>query len=212
PGSWALNKTAQRAGLRVSEMKQEISVEAAIVIANCRKNWPEMPERNADGTNTAHSVSAIEISAPPTSFIVTWAASTGLMPRSRLRSTFSTTTMASSTTMPSQHEAEQRQIVEGDAEHIEEGEGAEQRDRDRDHGDDRGAPALQEQEHDANHQEDRDKDGLDHLVDGLADKDGGIIDHLVVEAGRKRLAQRLHGVEHLMFDGERVGAGLSEDQ
>ena len=32
--------------------------------------------------------------------MVTWAASTGVTPRSRLRSTFSTTTMASSTTMP----------------------------------------------------------------------------------------------------------------
>src|SRR5258705_13887954 len=75
-------------------------VDAEIVTANWRKNWPEIPDRNADGTNTAQSVSAIEISAPPTSSIVTCAALAGVIPRSRLRSTFSTTTIASSTTMP----------------------------------------------------------------------------------------------------------------
>ena len=75
-------------------------MEAAIVTANWRKNWPEMPEMNADGMNTAHSVNAIAISAPPTSSIVLCAASRGDMPERRFRSTFSTTTIASSTTMP----------------------------------------------------------------------------------------------------------------
>ncbi len=40
------------------------------------------------------------ISAPPTSSTVAWAASRGFIPSASLRSTFSTTTMASSTTMP----------------------------------------------------------------------------------------------------------------
>ena len=71
-----------------------------MVTANWRKNSPEMPDRNAEGTNTAHNVSAMAISAPPTSSMVRCAASLGLMPSRRLRSTFSTTTMASSTTMP----------------------------------------------------------------------------------------------------------------
>src|SRR5260370_41481294 len=69
-GSCSLNNTAQRAGLSVSETKHEMTVDAAIVTANCRKNSPEIPERKADGTKTAHNVSAIEISAPPTSSIV----------------------------------------------------------------------------------------------------------------------------------------------
>ena len=98
--SCALKSTAQRAGLRVSETKQEMMVEAEIVTANWRKNSPEMPEMKADGTNTAQSVSAIEISAPPTSSIVRCAASAGNMPARTLRSTFSTTTIASSTTIP----------------------------------------------------------------------------------------------------------------
>ena len=54
----------------------------------------------AAGTNTAHSTSAIAISAPPTSSMLLIAASRGCRPAAILRSTFSTTTMASSTTMP----------------------------------------------------------------------------------------------------------------
>jgi hypothetical protein len=98
--SCALNSTAQSAGLSVNETKHEITVDAAIVTANWRKNSPEIPERKAEGTKTAHRVSAIEMSAPPTSSIVRWAASAGDIPDRRLRSTFSTKTIASSTTIP----------------------------------------------------------------------------------------------------------------
>src|SRR5580700_3687021 len=69
-GSWSLKSTAHRAGLRVNETKQEMTVDAAIVTANCRKKSPDIPERKAEGTKTAHNVSAIEINAPPTSSIV----------------------------------------------------------------------------------------------------------------------------------------------
>ena len=98
--SCGLNSSAHSAGLRVSETKQEMTVDAEIVTANWRKNCPEMPLMNADGMNTAHSVSAIASSAPPTSSMVRCAASRGDSPSRRLRSTFSTTTIASSTTMP----------------------------------------------------------------------------------------------------------------
>ncbi len=60
-----------------------------------------MPPRNATGTNTAHSTSTIATTAPDTSSIASSAASNGRMSFSRIRrSTFSSTTMASSTTMP----------------------------------------------------------------------------------------------------------------
>ena len=55
---------------------------------------------NAVGTNTAQSTSAVAMIGPVTSLIARLAASTGDKPRAMLRSTFSTTTMASSTTMP----------------------------------------------------------------------------------------------------------------
>src|SRR6266481_3195785 len=59
-----------------------------------------MPLTNAVGTNTAHSTRATAITGPLTSVIAFFVASTGARPSSMLRSTFSTTTMASSTTMP----------------------------------------------------------------------------------------------------------------
>ena len=59
-----------------------------------------MPVMKADGTNTAVSTSAIAISAAPTSSMLRIAASRGARPAAMLRSTFSTTTIASSTTMP----------------------------------------------------------------------------------------------------------------
>ena len=81
-------------------MNAEITVATAIVKANCRKNSPEMPPRNAVGIKTALKTNAIDTSAGPTSVIVTRDASRALKPAFRLRSMFSTTTIASSTTMP----------------------------------------------------------------------------------------------------------------
>src|ERR671933_450791 len=54
----------------------------------------------ATGTNTAHNTSAMAMIGPLTSSIARWLASSGVSPASMCRSTFSTTTMASSTTMP----------------------------------------------------------------------------------------------------------------
>jgi hypothetical protein len=58
------------------------------------------PPRKAIGTNTAHSTSEIAMIGPDTSRMARCAAAPGLSPAAILRSTFSTTTMASSTTMP----------------------------------------------------------------------------------------------------------------
>ena len=55
---------------------------------------------NAVGTNTADRPKAIAITAPVTSSIALRAASRGGSPSAMWRSTFSTTTIASSTTMP----------------------------------------------------------------------------------------------------------------
>ena len=52
------------------------------------------------GTNTAHRTSAMATIGPLTSSIAFRVASLGVSPSAMLRSTFSTTTMASSTTMP----------------------------------------------------------------------------------------------------------------
>ena len=54
----------------------------------------------ASGTNTATSTAAMAIIGLVTSFIARYVASRAESPAAMLRSTFSTTTMASSTTMP----------------------------------------------------------------------------------------------------------------
>ena len=59
------------------------------------------PPRNATGTKTAESTSTIAMSGPVTCSIARMVASRGGRPScSMMRSTFSTTTIASSTTMP----------------------------------------------------------------------------------------------------------------
>src|SRR6516225_6574846 len=48
---WCRRKSkAERAGLKVSELNAEITVDTAMVRANCRKNWPVIPVMNAQGT------------------------------------------------------------------------------------------------------------------------------------------------------------------
>ena len=60
-----------------------------------------MPPRNATGMNTAHSTRTIASTAPDTSCMASIDACFALMFSSRIsRSTFSSTTIASSTTMP----------------------------------------------------------------------------------------------------------------
>src|SRR5262245_25166513 len=59
-----------------------------------------MPAINAVGTKTAQSTSAMAMTGPVTSSIALRAASRGDNPSASHRSTFSTTTIASSTTMP----------------------------------------------------------------------------------------------------------------
>jgi hypothetical protein len=55
---------------------------------------------NATGTNTAHSVSVVATTAMPISMAASMAASMGFLPRCRCRTMFSTSTMASSTSIP----------------------------------------------------------------------------------------------------------------
>jgi hypothetical protein len=59
-----------------------------------------MPARNVTGTNTAQSTSMMEMIGRVTSAIAACAAARESRPSSIFRSIFSTTTMASSTTIP----------------------------------------------------------------------------------------------------------------
>jgi hypothetical protein len=63
-----------------------------------------------------------------------------------------------------EHQSEQRQVVEREAKGGQDGEDADQRHRDGGDRNDRGAPSLQEQNDDQQHQQDRYDDGYDHFM------------------------------------------------
>ena len=75
-------------------------IDAEMVRANCRKNWPVIPPRKALGRKTELSTSVMARIGPVISFIALMVASRTGKPLSSQRSMFSSTTMASSTTMP----------------------------------------------------------------------------------------------------------------
>ena len=94
-------KVAHITGLSVSATTVEMITDTAIVTLNCLNSWPVMPDRKLTGTNTAQSTSDIATNAPPIPLMAFLVASFGgRCSCSMMRSTFSTTTIASSTTIP----------------------------------------------------------------------------------------------------------------
>ena len=87
-------------GVVVSETTSETSTATESTTANSRKRRPIIPPIRRIGMNTATSEMLIESTVKPISRAPWIAASRGDMPASRWRMTFSTTTIASSTTNP----------------------------------------------------------------------------------------------------------------
>ena len=114
-------------------------------------------------------------------------------PSSMCRSTFSTTTIASSTTMPIASTRPNSDSVlseKPNAEHH--GERADERHRHGDQRNDRGPPRLQEHHHDDDDQQDGFEQRFDDGADRLAHVDRRVVDDAVVDAVGKRLLERLH--------------------
>ncbi len=87
--------------MSVSATMPESVTEIAIVMANCLYIWPARPPMKATGTKTEHSEKTMPITAGVTSFMLLAVASSGGKCSScMMRSTFSITTIASSTTRP----------------------------------------------------------------------------------------------------------------
>ena len=101
-GSFLLlrKRIAHRAGLSVRALIELKTVAIEIVIANCLNRVPVIPGMASVGTNTASNTRVVAMTGPETSIIAFSAASLGESPSSIQRVVFSTTTMASSTTMP----------------------------------------------------------------------------------------------------------------
>ena len=199
-------------GVVVSEMTMEMTMAVESVTANSRKRRPTMPPIMRMGIKTAISDMLMEKTVKPISCAPLSAAAKGSMPASRWRVMFSMTTMASSTTNPvAMVKRHQRQVVERVAEQIHHGEGSDERNRDGDAGNERGARAAQKQE---DHQNDQANGEDQRLFDG---EDGGANGDGAVQNDRGFDSLRKHGLEKRQLrldavDGlNNVGAGLAED-
>ncbi len=96
-----LSSLAHITGDRVSATIVDMITDTAMVMVNWRNSCPVMPGRKLTGTNTAQSTRLIAMSALPRPSMARRVASgASRCSFSMMRSTFSTTTMASSTTMP----------------------------------------------------------------------------------------------------------------
>ena len=91
---------AHSIGVSVSETKPEMMIATEIVTANSRNTRPTTPPMSRTGMNTAISEKVIEMMVKPISRAPLSAASNGRMPPSMWRTMFSSITMASSTTNP----------------------------------------------------------------------------------------------------------------
>ena len=110
-----------------------------------------------------------------------------------------------------QHQAEQRQHVEREAERLHHRARADQRDGNGNDRDERGAPCLEEQEHDQHDQDGRFENGNIELADRDLDELGWVVGQAVLESLGKALRHLLDGVLDALGGAHGVGAGLLVD-
>ena len=75
-----------------------------------------------------------------------------------------------------QHQAQQGELVNREAKGLDEGKGAQQRNRDRQAGHDRGAPVLEEQKQNQQHQHNRQAEGIHHPFNGRFNELTDVVD------------------------------------
>jgi hypothetical protein len=98
--SCGFKKYAAIIGVSVRATSNEQSTATTTVKLNGLKNSPPIPLMNATGTNTAQIVNVVATTARPISIAASIAASLGFLPMRKWRTMFSTSTIASSTKMP----------------------------------------------------------------------------------------------------------------
>ena len=141
---------------------------------------------NAVGNEHGSSTSVMPITGPVISSIALIVASRAGRPLPIQRSMFSTTTIESSTTMPTASTSpNRRQVVEREAQPGHHDEGADQRHHDVDDRQQHRPPVLQEHQHDDDHQGRRDEDRVEHVVDRVLDERRGVVGDAVVDALRE---------------------------
>ena len=126
---------------------------------------------------------------PVISFIALMVASRTGSPFSSQRSMFSSTTIASSTTMPmASTRPNSVRLFRLKPMQLHDGEGADERHAHVDERQDDGPPVLEEEQHDEGDEQDGVAEGVEDLVDRLADERGGVVgdDVLAAPAGSAR--------------------------
>ncbi len=98
-------------GSSVKDANSDTATAKATVMPNGKNMRPTMPPMNATGTNTARIESEVESTAKPISSVPLRAAVKWSSPRSRCRTMFSRTTMASSIRMPMARDSAIRVIM-----------------------------------------------------------------------------------------------------
>ena len=98
--SWGRRKYAAIIGVNVRATSSENSTATVTVKPNGAKNCPAIPLMKATGMNTAQIVNDVATTARPISIAASVAACFGFLPWRRWRTMFSTSTIASSTRMP----------------------------------------------------------------------------------------------------------------
>ena len=142
-----------------------------------------MPGMTMVGTKTASSTRVVATTGPVISTIDLAVAALASRPSvSMIRRVFSTTTMASSTTMPiTRISPNMVEPVDRQPEGEHHRKGAEQRHRDGDRRHQGGAEVLQEDVDREDHQQDGDDEGGHHLLERLQDVLGGVVEDAVLE-------------------------------
>ena len=127
PRTSLLKISTARDGVMVMALMAEMTVETAIVTANWRKNWPVMPLMNAHGTNTAHSTRPTAMIGPVTSSIALMVAVRASRPLAIMPlDVFQHDDGVVHHDADGQHQAEQRDVVQAEAQSGHDGEGADE--------------------------------------------------------------------------------------
>ena len=92
-------------GVSIRATTKEANTASAAVHPNCLKNLPGTPLMKAVGKNTATKVKVVAITAKPISSAASIAALNGVLPMCKWRSMFSTSTIASSTKIPTTNDS-----------------------------------------------------------------------------------------------------------
>ena len=211
--AWGFRKRLQSIGVSESETKPETRIATPIVTANSRKSRPTIPPMKRTGMKTAASEIVIERIVKPISFEPARAASRTPWPSSMCRTMFSSMTMASSTTKPTESvRAMSERLSMRVAEEVHDRERPRDRERQgeaRDHGR-RDVPQEEEDHEDDEHERQEEREL--HVRHRLADRLGAVEEDVEPRRGGELRPEGGQELLHLLDDLDRVRPGLLLDR